>query len=317
MSDRGGLRPAAASSSSIGSIDDLPVFASTSFSEPAVMMPPMGGGRSNNDNRLIYGLIAGVGVLALVMIVLVVKVLGKNDAPAVAVVTQPAAGGGTPSKPAPGPAPTIPATPTDGVKPGTDVAAGSGTPTTPTTVASNDVPPPPDQKPDPVVAAKPDPKRPDPSAKKPDPKKPDSLATKPPVVKPEPTPGPPKPEAGRACDEVSCVLNNYEGSCCAKYKKGGKPTAAPSGDLPASLDRTMVSDGVGKVKGKVMSCGDRSSAKGTVKVSVKVGSDGRVVSASVKESPDPALGNCVASAMQKATFARTQTGGSFAYPFSF
>jgi TonB family protein len=74
---------------------------------------------------------------------------------------------------------------------------------------------------------------------------------------------------------------------------------------------------VAKVKPRVMSCGDKSSAKGQVKVSVKVGGDGRVVSVSVKSSPDPALGNCVAGAMQKASFAKTQNGGSFSYPFVF
>ena len=38
---------------------------------------------------------------------------------------------------------------------------------------------------------------------------------------------------------------------------------------------------------------------------------------SVKTTPDPALGNCVAGAMQHATFAKTQNGGSFGYPFVF
>ena len=79
----------------------------------------------------------------------------------------------------------------------------------------------------------------------------------------------------------------------------------------------MIQDGVNKVKARVMGCGDKSSAKGQVKVSVKVSAGGSVASVSVKSSPDAALGSCVASAMQKATFAKTQNGGSFAYPWNF
>ena len=71
------------------------------------------------------------------------------------------------------------------------------------------------------------------------------------------------------------------------------------------------------MRAKVDGCGAKSSAKGTVKVSVKVAPNGSVSSVTVKESPDGALGSCVSSAMQKATFAKTQNGGSFSYPFKF
>jgi len=79
----------------------------------------------------------------------------------------------------------------------------------------------------------------------------------------------------------------------------------------------MISDGVAKVKARAQACGDKSSAKGQVKVAVKVGPDGSVTSVTVRSTPDPGLGNCVAGAMQSARFARTQSGGSFAYPFRF
>ena len=42
------------------------------------------------------------------------------------------------------------------------------------------------------------------------------------------------------------------------------------------------------------SCGDKSSAKGKVKVKVSVGGDGRVSGVTVETSPDAALGACVA-----------------------
>lgn len=136
---------------------------------------------------------------------------------------------------------------------------------------------------------------------------------------------PPHP-GWKICDERSCLLNNYEDACCAEYKKGkpGSPGASPGttptakpGDLPEKLDRAMIFDGVAKVKAKVMACGDKSSAKGTVKVSVKVSSDGNITSVSVVLMPDAALGSCVVSAMQRATFCKTQSGGSFDYPFVF
>jgi TonB family protein len=79
----------------------------------------------------------------------------------------------------------------------------------------------------------------------------------------------------------------------------------------------MISEGVGKVKARVTQCGDKSSAKGDVRVSVKVNPDGSVANVSVKSTPDAALGSCVAAAMQKATFKKTQSGGSFAYPWKF
>jgi hypothetical protein len=170
-----------------------------------------------------------------------------------------------------------------------------------------------------------------PSGTSPTPKTPKQDA-KPALAKNDP-PAPKDPPAGKAdgggCDEVSCVLNNYEGACCAKFKKnkggggggggGAKPAAGGGGggDLPDSLDRTMISDGVGKVKARVMSCGDKSQAKGQVKVAVKVGPDGHVSSVAVRNTPDPALGDCVAGMMQKAVFAKTQNGGSFAYPYTF
>jgi TonB family protein len=120
------------------------------------------------------------------------------------------------------------------------------------------------------------------------------------------------------------VLNTYEGACCAKFKKGGgggggggKPSGGSKSDLPDSLDRSMISSGVANVKAKVQACGDKSAAKGKVKVKVSVSGDGRVTNVAVETTPDSALGACVAAAMQKASFGKTQSGGSFSYPFVF
>lgn len=79
----------------------------------------------------------------------------------------------------------------------------------------------------------------------------------------------------------------------------------------------MISAGIANVKARVTSCGDKSPAKGKVKVKVSVSGDGRVSNVAVETTPDPALGACVAAAVQKASFGKTQSGGSFSYPFVF
>ncbi len=132
---------------------------------------------------------------------------------------------------------------------------------------------------------------------------------------PPPPPPPPQPTED-GCDEVSCVMDHYARACCAKFKPA-ESDFKPSVGTPAELDKTMVRTGIEKVKPKVISCGEKFSAKGTVKVSLSVGGDGNVKDASVVESPDPSLGDCVATALKKAHFTKTTNGATFTYPFVF
>ena len=125
--------------------------------------------------------------------------------------------------------------------------------------------------------------------------------------KPEDTPAAPPPEHAEACDEVSCILNNYEGGCCLKYRR--QP------GLPEALDRASISNGIASVKSKVASC--KGTASGIVKVHAVVSPDGVVTRASIAATPDAALGICVKHAIERAVFPRTQNGGSFSYPFVF
>jgi TonB family protein len=128
-------------------------------------------------------------------------------------------------------------------------------------------------------------------------------------------------------DEVACLLADKPPACCSKYRGGGSgggststkppPSGGGGGASQEDLNKSDISAGIGKVRGKVEGCAAKSSAKGTVKVSVKVSGNGTVSSVTVKESPDAGLGSCVASAVQKATFTKTQNGGSFSYPFTF
>lgn len=122
------------------------------------------------------------------------------------------------------------------------------------------------------------------------------------------------------CDEVSCILDKYKQSCCARWKpvEVAPPVAPPSSSgLPAKLDKGMVQRGLAAVKPAVIACGERIAVRGTVKVSVSVSPSGKVLSAMPASAPDPELGACVAAAVRLAKFAETDEGGSFGYPFAF
>jgi predicted Zn finger-like uncharacterized protein len=311
----GAAAKTATASSGIGSIDDLPVFGGGGFSEPAVIVPTASRGQ---NNKMMYALIGSVAFLAVAAVIMIIVLLKGGDDKKVVVAQGDPKDGSAEAK-------------------GNDDSKGSDTksetPTTNTgsaeTPTTNGSAADPAKSEEPAKTAEPakteepvktEPKKTEP--KRTEPKKTTQAVAKVEPKKTEPKKTEPASSGGGGCDEVSCVLNNYEGACCAKFKKkssggGTAPKASGGGDLPDALDRAMISDGVNKVKARVQSCGDKSSAKGQVKVSVKVNPGGDVASVSVKNTPDAGLGNCVAAAMQKARFAKTQNGGSFGYPFMF
>jgi TonB family protein len=140
-----------------------------------------------------------------------------------------------------------------------------------------------------------------------------------PQPQPDPSPQPVptvvdpfEPPAHDSCDEVSCVLQNYEGTCCNKYKKA--PVTVEAAD---SISRQMIVTAIDAMKPRISACGDQSAVKGKVRVHVRVSNAGSVTSVTVAETPDPALGNCVAAVMQRLHFPMTRNGGSFTYPFVF
>jgi outer membrane biosynthesis protein TonB len=139
-----------------------------------------------------------------------------------------------------------------------------------------------------------------------------------PTPSPSPSPSPtpsPSPSEDSSCDEVSCVLNNYEGTCCARFRSEIRNPFAK--ELPEALDRTAISQGMASARGRISACGGRSSAHGKVKVVVRVAPDGQVTGVTVAETPEPELGTCVAEAIQVTRFQVTLRGGSFGYPFVF
>jgi TonB family protein len=310
------------SSSSIGSIDDLPVFGGGGFSEPAVIVPTA---RASANNKMLYIMIGAVGLLAVVAIVMVVLLLKSGNKGPTQVANADQAHKADDKK-----ADEASAKPTE------SGAEGSGS----AEKAAEPEKKEPDKAGDKAADKAGEPEKKEPEKKEPEKHEPAKAASKSGSSSAKTTSSAPKtttvaktetktetkaPADSGGCDEVSCVLNNYEGACCAKFRKGGsKPSGGGGGggggaksDLPESLDRAMISNGIAAVKARVSTCGDRSPAKGKVKVKVQVGGDGRVSNVSVETSPDPALGACVSAAVQKATFAKTQKGGSFSYPFVF
>ncbi|MDB4957896.1 MAG: molybdenum cofactor biosynthesis protein [Myxococcales bacterium] len=118
------------------------------------------------------------------------------------------------------------------------------------------------------------------------------------------------------CDEVSCVLDHYDRPCCTRFKPAGE-SLKPRASLPEQLDHGMVIAGMEKMKPVVIRCGEKWAVTGTVKLAISVDADGHVTDVTVAATPDPGLGNCVSAAIRKATFGKTQGGGSFKYPFAF
>ena len=89
-------------------------------------------------------------------------------------------------------------------------------------------------------------------------------------------------DPNEGCDEVSCVLDKYARPCCEHFRpaEGGS-----HGGTPDTLDRVMVHAGVQSVMPRVIACGEKIAAKGTVKIAMKVGADGKVREVSVAEAP--------------------------------
>ena len=88
-------------------------------------------------------------------------------------------------------------------------------------------------------------------------------------------------------------------------------------DLPDSLNPAMITEGLATARDELRGCLSQSPARGTVKLAVSVGPDGRVTSVSIKAAPDRTLALCAATAVQNAIFPPTRSGGAFGYPFVF
>lgn len=306
--DRPGV-PATATASS-GSMDDLPTFSTSAFAEPAVLMPSP---RATARGPLIPMLLAAVAVLAIALTVLVVVVLRDHGSTAAA-ATPAATPAHDPARGGTEVASTAPTAPTPDPGPATTVT-GSPNPTTPGPSAppATAIPTPPGPAPAPPAPPPPAPTT-DPHAKPAKNPRPHTPAPPPPG---DPVTAPPKPPSDK-CDQVTCMMADNKPDCCAPFRATAGTHKPPTdSNLPEELDLAAVRTAMAQIKIKAAACGAKSSAKGDVKVGVKVGPDGAVKSTTVKATPDAALGDCVAAAVKKASFPKTQRGGSFTYPQRF
>jgi len=298
----------------------------TFATQSPVLLPqtPAGGGGSNKT--LIAAIIAGSAAVIVAVVVVLVVVL-RPDPQTVADGT--GAGAAATGTPAGDPATPDTATPPDTNKPDTTAAGAADTPaggTNPGTTAT----PPSDTPPADIAGKKPEdtagktPRtptsgrdRPDTGSKPRDSDKPDK-----PADKPEDKPATP-PSGGSGCmDEVGCLLADKPPACCSKYSGSGGGGRKPGGgggggdaNLPEKLTRSDITAGINKVHSGVTACSSKGS--GEVKVTVKVDGSGSVGDVSVKSAPNAALGTCVANAVKKAKFTKTQEGATFTYPFVF
>ena len=264
------------------------------------------------DAKKLILFIALLGAAAVVGFFVVVKLFAGNSAATANTTT--AQLPPPPAQPEPAPPPPPPPDPTPTPAPVPDPAVEvDPTPAPPPPTDPTPVPPQPAKHDKHAHAGNPRPHH-------------DSSTTPAPAPAPEPpmpTPpttviAPPAPAGEPGCDEVTCVLEKYARPCCARFKPAETAEFHPkSGGVPDELDRSSVRASVDRMKPRVIACGERSSGKGTVKIEVTVAGDGSVKDVAVVESPDAALGDCVASAMRKATFSRSVNGGSFTYPFVF
>ncbi len=294
--------------------DELPVFTQASFAQPASVLLPSAPS-TQGSNKILYGVIGLLGIVAILLVVVLLRGSGSGD-PQNPIV---AAGQDDDRSQA-----TRPVS-----KPRSNPALNSNRENQPTTTdpAGNNALPskPVNTNAEPKERLSGDSKRDDKRDAKAREREREKAKQREREREKAKRDNSAPATTNKGClDEVSCLLADRPPSCCKKY--GKKSTSASSGDkekasanskLPETLSRSDIAKGMGRVRGRVRGCGKRHSGSGTVKVYIKVGSSGKVSSVSVKSSPSSSLGSCVASAVRRARFPRTQKGRGFTYPFRF
>jgi hypothetical protein len=119
------------------------------------------------------------------------------------------------------------------------------------------------------------------------------------------------------CDEVACVIVNYQDACCSKFRKSSSAGAAPAaGAVPDTLTPEMIRQALAPIRNAIVACGDDSAAGHRVKVRVRVHPDGSS-EVSIASADHDRLAECVANAVRAATYPPTLIGGSFTQPYVF
>lgn len=313
LGDEGGAKPAA--SAGTGSVDDLPNFGATSFGAGASPMLLPTAPAADDNKKLLYALVGVIGVLALAAIILVVMVVSGGDETVAS-----ATGDETDGTEATGAAGegTGDEAPTAGKKaePG-ETEPAAGTETKPTEAETKPSEEPKDTKTEVATATKKPERKSRSSSSSSGSSRPRSTSTSTKKSTSSSSSSKPKETAtsSAGCDEVTCLVEPNK-ACCRKYRSSGSSRkSGGSSNLKERPTKSDVRSGISKVMGRVRSCGSKHGGSGVVKVRVKVSKNGRVSSAS--PSPGNALGKCVASAVKRARFPKTQKGVTFTYPFRF
>ena len=313
LADKGGAG-GGGSSTPTGSADDLPVFSQSAFeSASPVLLPTQSSGTDNKVLYALVGVIAALVVAAAILIVVVLKGGDDKEGGEVASAEGAATVEGGDDAPKTDPAAAAEGTETETDDPETADPAETGDPETADPSEAAD----PEETADPVEPKETSSAGSSRSDKR---KERESKAktrdAKTPTTRPDP-----KPEAdtGGSCDEVTCLVDPGK-ACCKKYNKKSSSSSSSSSssnsNLPESPSRSDITKGIGAVRGRVTSCGDKHGGKGTVKVKIKIGSNGKVQSAAASGGGSE-LRSCVASAVKRASFPKTQKGVSVTYPFVF
>jgi hypothetical protein len=118
-------------------------------------------------------------------------------------------------------------------------------------------------------------------------------------------------ETGMGCDEVACVLDNYEPPCCAKFRRGApsEPT------LQESPSREELARELRSISSAITACARDADFIGTMKLRVTIRPDGSVQEATVNNAA-PELAACVARAARRLTFTASQSGAKVSFPYS-
>ncbi len=316
LGDSGGSPSPSGGSAGTGSIDDLPSFGATSFDAPASpMLLPTAPAESDNK-KILYALMGVIGVLALAAIILVVMVVkgGGDETVASAgseVATEGTGTGDEAAKPADGEDKAAAATKDEG---SAETEAGKDETAKDETAKDETAKDEPAKETRDTKTATTRSSSSSSSSSSRDRDKPKTRDTDSSPPKETTTASKPAESSSAGCDEVTCLVEPNK-ACCRKYRSSGGSSSKSSSGLPERPSKSDVKSGISTVMGRVRACGSKHGGSGVVKVRVKVGSSGRVESAT--PSPGNALGDCVASAVKGAKFPKTQLGVTFTYPFRF
>jgi hypothetical protein len=115
-----------------------------------------------------------------------------------------------------------------------------------------------------------------------------------------------QPAEDGLCDEVSCVLNNFEGACCAKFKQ---PEKLPDQPSPKDLQAAVT-----LLRTKVARCASDEAFSGKLVVKFQIQPDGSTSKYVIAKVP-PRVGGCIVRAFNDYPWPHSKKGTAASFPF--